>query len=54
VQASFPELTMLLETNRTQPRAVLPVVEAMLATHVSDQRLLLRIRALEQALSSAR
>jgi hypothetical protein len=50
----FAMLMTLLERNRAQPDAVLPVLEAMLAQDVGERRLLLRIRALRETLSSGR
>jgi HEAT repeat protein len=47
-------LLTVLERNRHQPTAVLPVLEALLRQDISDRRLLLRIRALREALASGR
>jgi hypothetical protein len=49
---NFAMLMTLLERNKHQPGAVLPVLETLHARNISDRRLLLRIRALYGSLSS--
>lgn len=47
-------LMTVMENNRQQPNAVLPVLEGLIQHGVSDRRMLLRIRALQESLSSPR
>jgi HEAT repeat protein len=51
-QGVFAVLMTVLDRNRDQADAVLPVLDAMLDQDVANRRLFLRIRALREELSS--